>query len=122
LLNSGSVFTGLSAPAICKVDKVDAVGVDDGECLGATLGRRAYIGRVVAKLEDMTGFLERGFLKVQTIPLLCFPTRQEHVKQHCDNHRLTSTVWKGLKEWTRLMQPGQRNSTARQSRQRHAPS
>lgn len=81
-MNSGSVYTGLSAPAIYEVNEVDAVGVDDGERPGATLERRTYIGRMVAELEDVTGVPESGFFKVRTIPLLRPVTCQDNVDIH----------------------------------------
>ena len=73
------MFTGLSAPTKCEVDEVDAGGVDDGEGLGTTLGRRAYVGRMVAELEDVASVPERGLFEVRTIPLLCFLTCQNNV-------------------------------------------
>lgn len=75
LLNRGSMVTGLSTPTECEVDEMDSVRVNDGEGLGATLGVRAWVSRVVTKLEDVAGFPERGFFEVCPVPLLYVPTR-----------------------------------------------
>ena len=53
------MFTGLSAPTICEIDEMNAVGVDDSKSLSAVLWVRAHIGRVVAKLEGVTCLPER---------------------------------------------------------------
>ena len=71
LLKSGSKFPSLAAPTVCEVVDVNTVDVDDGERFSAALGVRTFIGRVVAKLEEITGFPERGFSKIRAIPFLC---------------------------------------------------
>jgi hypothetical protein len=58
------MVTGLSALAKCEVDKMDSIYMDNGKGFGATLGIRAWIGRVMAKLEEEACFPERGCLKV----------------------------------------------------------
>ena len=58
------MITGLAAPTVCEVDEVNPVDVNDGEGLSAGLGVRALVSRVVADLEDMTGFPKRRFLEI----------------------------------------------------------
>ena len=92
------MLTDLSASTECEVDKVDSAGMNDGKGLGTALGIRTCVGRVMAELEDMARLLERRLLEERPVPFLCLLTSQNHAKNICDNHRLTSIVWKGLKE------------------------
>lgn len=73
--------TGLSAPTICEVDEVNSIGVDNREGPGAALGVCTRIGRMMAKLEEVTRFPERGFHEVQAIPLLYLLACQNRTKQ-----------------------------------------
>ena len=59
LLNSIPILAGLGTHAVCEINEVDAVGVNDGECSGAVLGARTCVGRMVTKLEKVTGFSKR---------------------------------------------------------------
>jgi len=58
------MITSRGATTVCKVDKVNSVGVNDGKGLGATLRVCAWFDGVVAKLEEVTCLPERGFLEV----------------------------------------------------------
>ena len=71
MLDSRAMVTGLSTPTECKVNEMDSVDMDDGKGLCAALGVGTRFGRVVAKLEEVTCFPERGFFKVRPIPFLC---------------------------------------------------
>lgn len=82
LLNSCSVVLGLGTFTKCKINKVDAIGVDDSEHLGTVARVRTHFGRVVAKLEEVTGIPERGFLKIRTVPLLLKSASESHRMAH----------------------------------------
>ena len=72
LLDSRSMLRGLGALAKCEIHMMYPVGVEDGEWPSASLGVCAPIGGVVAKLQNITGFSERGPLKIEAVPLLQF--------------------------------------------------
>jgi hypothetical protein len=59
LLDSVPILCNLSAPAKRELHVMNAVGVEDGEHSGTSLGMRTIFSRVVAKLKDMTSFSER---------------------------------------------------------------
>lgn len=59
LLESVPVLCNLSAPAERELHVMNAIGVEDGECSGTSLGVRTPVSGVVAKLKDVTGLSER---------------------------------------------------------------
>lgn len=80
------MFTSLAASTVCEVHEVDPIDVDNGKGLGASLGVRTLFGRVVTKLENVTGFPKRGSLKIKPSPFLCPQMRQNCTRQ---------TIWHG---------------------------
>lgn len=64
LLNPGPMVTRLAAPTKRQIYAMNPTGVDDGEGLCARLRVRTLIGRVVTELQEVTGFSERGTLKI----------------------------------------------------------
>lgn len=70
----------LGATAERKVYEVDAVGVNNSECLGTGLGIRTRLGGVVTKLEDVAGLSKRRLLKIYSIPFLGLVERQNYAK------------------------------------------
>ena len=86
------MFAGLCAPAIREVDEVNAVDVKDGEGLGAGLGARALISRMMTDLEDMTGVPQRGFLEKRAIPFLWINTSEPRIETQHQKTRLNHVV------------------------------
>ena len=58
------MVTGLGAPTVYEVDEVNSVRVNNREGLSAALGICTQICRVMAELEEVTHFPERGLLEV----------------------------------------------------------
>jgi hypothetical protein len=55
---------GLGTLTKCKGNKMDAIGVDDGENLSTGVRVCTRVGRMVTKLKDVTGIPERGSLEI----------------------------------------------------------
>ena len=64
------MITGLGAPTIREVDEMNAINVKDGEGPSTGSGAHTLVGRVMAKLENMASFAERGSLETSVIPFL----------------------------------------------------
>jgi len=58
LLNLGSVVTGHVTPAEHEVNKMNPIGMKDGERFGTPLGVRARLDQVMTELS------EQGLLKI----------------------------------------------------------
>lgn len=69
----------LGAAAVCKVQKMDPIGLYDSEGPGTSLRIRALVGRVMTKLEEITRLPERRLLEMKAIPFLRFLARQNHM-------------------------------------------
>ena len=93
----------------CEVDKVDPVGVNDGECFSAGLRICTRNRRAMAKLEDEAKLSKRRLLKIRPVPFLQLATCQNNIKSSYNVDGLTLMTWSGLKVWTWPMHPPQRN-------------
>ena len=89
LLNSCSVVLGLGTFTKCKINEVDAIGVDDSERLGTAVRVCTRFGRVVAELEEVTSIWREDFSKYEPFHF-CSKAHQNLIERLMYNNRLTS--------------------------------